>query len=438
MAVDRDRGHPASLGDVGDWASELMMRLDWPRWRFVVGLTISVLLFNAERTSAQSTLSVHEAIEQAEAGPLAREGQDQVTAAQGMARQAGLRPNPRLFLQSEDLRPWADNFDFPNNTEDYGYVGQTFELDRKRAKRLEVANANIRRSEADRTLLDQQIAGRVAGAYWTAVASGRIAKLLEDDMAAVDDMVRYHKERVDAGAMRGVDLLRIQIERDRLVIGLEAARRDAALSRIELSRQIGHPLSPEVQLTDALDSVAPFQAQTITVVLASRADVAAAREAVTAAQAEVKLQKAIGVPDLDLLAGYKRNSGFNTAYGGLQIPLPFRNRNQGEIARAQANLQLARDQLQQLELSVRADVGAAGEAYERQREIVEKTLPEMRARAQKNLEIMSDAYKTGGTDLLRYIDAERTAIDVEVTALRSLAEFQQSGLRRELANGVRP
>ncbi len=438
MAVERDRGHRARIGDVLDRASAPMFVWSLRGWGFVVGLAILGFLANAERGLAQSTLSVHDAIEQAETGPLAREGQDEVAAAQGMARQAGLRPNPRLFLQSEDLRPWADNFDFPNNTEDYGYVGQTFELDRKRAKRLEVAHANLRRTEADRMLLEQQIAGRVAGAYWSAVATARIAKLLEDDMTAVDEMVRYNKERVDAGAMRGVDLLRIQIERDRLMISLEAARRDAALSRVELARQMGHPVAADVQLTGALDSLVPVQTQTLAIVLASRADVTAAREAVAAAQAEVKLQKAIGVPDLDLLGGYKRNSGFNTAYGGLQIPLPFGNRNQGEIARAQANLQLARDQLQQLEVSVRADVEAAEEAYARQSEIVKNTLPEMRARARKNLEIMSDAYKTGGTDLLRYIDAERTAIDVEVTALRSLAEFQQSGLRLELANGVRP
>src|SRR5260370_37884152 len=107
-------------------------------------------------------------------------------------------------------------------------------------------------------------------------------------MAAVDDMVRYHRERVDAGAMRGVDLLRMQIERDRLVIALEAAHREMALTRIELSRQMGQPLDPHVQLTDSIDSLVPIESQSVATVLASRADVAAAREAVTAAQAEIK------------------------------------------------------------------------------------------------------------------------------------------------------
>jgi cobalt-zinc-cadmium efflux system outer membrane protein len=120
------------------------------------------------------------------------------------------------------------------------------------------------------------------------------------------------------------------------------------------------------------------------------------------------------------------------------MQLPFRNRNQGEVQRAEANLRLAQDQLQQIEISVGADVTAAQESYARQKEIVEHILPDMRAHAQKNLAIMSDAYKTGGIDLLRYIDAERTAIDVEVSALHSLSDFQQSALRLTLAYGARP
>ena len=406
--------------------------------RSFIGSAFITFLFMAGTSFGQTSLTLHDAIQQAQSSSLAHEGQDQVDVARGAARTAGLRPNPRLYFQSEDLRPWANNFDFANATEDYGYLGQTFELSRKRAKRLDVANANIRRTEAERLLLEQQIAGRVAGAYWAAVSSERIATLLAADMAAVDEMVRYHRERVDAGAMRGVDLLRMQIERDRLVIALEAANREMALSRIELSRQMGRPLDPSVHLTDPIDSVVPIQSQPVATVLASRAEVAAAQEGVKTAQAEIKLQKALAVPDLDLFAGYKRNSGADTLYSALQIQLPFRNRNQGEVQRAEANLRLAQDQLQQTEMSVRADIAAAQESYTRQKEIVEHILPDIRSRSQRNLAIMSEAYKTGGIDLLRYIDAERTAIEVEVSALRSLSEFQLSGLRLMMAYGARP
>jgi cobalt-zinc-cadmium efflux system outer membrane protein len=393
---------------------------------------------SSQTTAGRTSLSLHDAIQLSQTSPQARIGQDQVDAFQGSVVQAGLRPNPRLYLQSEDLRPWADNFDFPSATEDYAYLGQLFELGGKRARRLDVARANARQAEANRMLLNQQIAGRVAAAYWAAVASAGIVKLLEDDLRAVDEIVRYNKARVDSGAMRGIDLIRVQIERDRLVLALEAARREASLGRIELLREIGRLPDDPVELSGSLDSAASIPAGSVAAALATRADVAAAREAVTAAEAEVRLQRAVAVPDLDLLAGYKRNSGDNTAYTSLQIPLPFRNRNQGEIARAEAAVRLAQDRLRQLELSVNADVAAAQEAYTQQQRVVRDVLPEMRARAAQNLAIMDDAYRTGGVDLLRYLDAERTAFDVEVSAVRTLADFQQAALRLQLAYGVQP
>ena len=392
----------------------------------------------AQNSTGRNRLSLHDAIQQSESSPQVREGQDQVDAAHGLLVQAGLRPNPRLYLQSEDLRPWTGNFDFPNATEDYGYLGQIFELGGKRARRINAAEANVRQAEAERFLLQQQVAGRVAAAYWNAVVSIGIAHLLEEDMQAVDEIVRYNKARVDAGALRGVDLIRVQIERDRVLLALESARREAVLTRIELFRQIGRPVDPQVELADTLDADAPVQTQSFAAVLAARADIAAAREAVTVAEAQVKLERANGVPDLDLLGGYKRNSGDNTLYTSLQLPIAFRNRNQGEVARAEANVRLEKDRLQQLELSVAADVAAAQEAYARQQAVVHDILPDMRARARQNLDIMNDAYRTGGVDLLRYLDAERTAFDVEASALRTLAEFAQAALRLQLAYGAHP
>ena len=62
----------------------------------------------------------------------------------------------------------------------------------------------------------------------------------------------------------------------------------------------------------------------------------------------------------------------------------------------------------------------------------------MRARARQNLDIVTEAYRLGGTDLLRFIDAERTEFDVEVSAVRSLAQWQQSAVELRLAYGFQP
>ena len=166
--------------------------------------------------------------------PNARISEEQVGVAQGQVHQAALRPNPRLYLQSEDIHPWDSNFSFPDNTEDYGYLGQSIEVDGKRGKRIALANANLHRSDAEHTLRTRQFAASVAAAYWMAVADQRIAQLLRQDIAEVDAMVRYNKDRVTAGATRGVDLIRMQIERARIYLSLQAAERDADLARIDL------------------------------------------------------------------------------------------------------------------------------------------------------------------------------------------------------------
>ena len=410
--------------------------------RFRAALICSLLAIVAARAFAQAPvkLGLHDAIQQALSSPAAREGQDRVDAAHGGITAAALRPNPRLYVSSEDIRPWDRNFNFANNTEDYAYLAQLLELGGKRASRLNLARATYAQTESERALLLQQITARVAAAYWSAVASQGVVPLLEDDMKAVDLIVHYNKERVDAGATRGVDLLRAQIERDRLQLALESARRDAVLSRLELFRQIGREPQPNVELTDALQSSAPIdiQAYPIATILAARAEVAAARDAVTAAQANVRLQHSLGVADLDVLTGYKRNSGADTLYSSLQLPLTLRNRTQGEVERAQATVRLQQDRLAQVELAVRAEVQAASEAYLHQQHIVQVILPDMRERARQNLKIMDEAYRLGGVDLLRYLDAERTEFDIEVSALRTQAEFQQSIVRLQIAYGVQP
>jgi cobalt-zinc-cadmium efflux system outer membrane protein len=401
---------------------------------------VAAALVPAARAGAQvaNTLSLHEAVTEALQGPRAQIADEQPALAQAQVEEAGLGMNPRLYLQSEDLHPWDNNFSFPNDTEDYAYVSQTFEVDGKRSKRVALANTNARRSEVDRDYRKRQIVAQVAAAYWTAVADRKIAGLLEQDMSAVDSMVTYHRERVDAGAMRGVDLIRMKIERDRIDVSLQGARRDAELAETELCRQIGRPTLKGVTLTDDVSSIDLLPAVDLEAAVTQRLEIAAANDALKAAEADVKLQRANGVPDPEFFAGYKRDVGANTAYAALQIPLPLRNRNQGEIARAEAQVRIARASLEETQLSVRADIEAAEENYRRELEIVRDTLPDMRAEATQNLQIETEAYRLGGVDLLRYLDAERTQLDVEVMAIRTLGEFHQAAVRLQLATGGQP
>ena len=406
------------------------------RFIVLVGLLTGGLL--AARAQ-QRALSLQETVRLGlERNPETRIANDQVDVQRAKIAQARLRPNPRLYLQSEDLRPWDSNFSLPNNTEDYSYIGQTFEIDGKRRKRIAYANSGVRRSEAERSLRTRQIAARIADAYWSALAGRQEATEWQHQLADFDRLVQYQSERVNEGATAGVDLLRTQLERDRVAISCAEAQRNAEAAEIELARQIALPTLRGTQLVDSIRQEKNVQQQTLADAIEMRPDVIAAREALTEVKADMTLQHAIGVPNIDALGGYKRNSGADTLYAGLQIDLPIFNRNQGGIAIANADLRLAEDQIAYTRQTAKAEIETAVSDYEREQSLVRTTLPGMNDRAMRNAGIVADAYRSGGADLLRYLDAERTLIETDILSIETWVAYQHAVISLELAYGEQP
>ncbi len=404
------------------------------------GCALLMLVFHAAPLRAQQTLTLEQAIRTGLAqAPQARVSADQVELQRAQIAGARLRPNPRLYLQSEDLRPWADNFSFADNTEDYGYLSQTIELDGKRGRRIGYAQAGLTRSQAEQTLALRRLAASIATAYWTAEAARAAAEAWYEQLAGADRLVKYQSDRVQAGATAGVDLLRTQIERDRVALSYAQAQRDAEAAGIELARASGVPTFQTATLTDPLEAErGSIPEKALTAALDQRPDILAAGDALREAEAGLRVQHAYAVPDLDFLGGYKRNSGLNTAYGGIQYDLPFFNRNQGGIATAAAQHQLAEDQLAYARLSATAEIQTAQADYRREQALVRSTLPGAAERARQNAAIIEDAYRTGGTDLLRLLDAENVLIQTRLLAIQTWNSYQRAAIALHLAYGEQP
>lgn len=337
---------------------------------FWLGIGVAGIAAGLPLVAAAQELSLHEAIQDAMNSPQAAVAAARTEEAQGQVKQAGLGLNPRLFLQSEDWRPWGDQFDYGTQTENYAFLSQTFETDGKRRKRVALAQARLKQAEAEQQASRYAIAGRVAGAYWNAVVLSGISRLLQKDMEAVNGIVQYDSARVDEGAMRGIDLLRMKIERDRLSLAMQSAEREASQAKLELLKQIGRPpVQGVLILTDNLEALQPVSLRAADEVLAARPDLQAAHVAVQAAEADVAVQRSVGVPNVDLVGGYKRNNAYNTGYSALQFDLPFRNRNQGEVERARAAVRYAQSSYQALESRARAEIAQAKKPTKRSKSL---------------------------------------------------------------------
>ena len=91
-----------------------------------------------------------------------------------------------------------------------------------------------------------------------------------------------------------------------------------------------------------------------------------------------------------------------------------------------------------LENEVRADYYGALEEFKMRRQEFETMLQPLREHAATIAQIANAAYEQGGTDLLRYLDAERARVDAEVAWSRGMVDYRQSVVRLEAAGGVNP
>jgi outer membrane protein TolC len=377
---------------------------------------------------------VTQAVEQ---HPTLRISDDRIRISEGLRKQAGLVPNPRLVLQTENTRPYSP-FVFLRDTDNFAYLQQTFETGGKRDRRLEAATTAITRQQLERALTERQVTTRVRLAYWQAAGAALIAQLLAEDRERFQQIITYHEARVREGAMAEVDLIRVRLEGERLAVALNSARLDAERFRIALQREMGLARFDPIELASPLEPLPPPSIASVEEAIDTRPELRLARHLIEQARANLRLQQSGAKPNVDVLFGYKRTSGFDTMIGGVQFDLPFANRNQGNIEAATAEITLAESSRTAAEAIVRAEVESALREVEIRRRQLTDQLPAVRRQADETARIAEAAYREGGTDLLRLLDAQRLRLETQLLYSRSLTEYRQSLVALDAALGVTP
>jgi outer membrane protein TolC len=353
----------------------------------------------------------------------------------GFRQQAALRPNPRLILQSEDFHP--SNFSFSQQSQTYAYASQVFEAPGKRSGRIAVANQGIERSRAQAEAVRREIVFNAGQAYWDAEA----AQMLRDLYAQADDYFRqtvdYHQARFKEGKLAEVDLLRVRLERERVHAAAENTNLDAQRSLLRLARELASPASGKWTLVENFQSLEmPPDQPPIGDLVAARPEGRAALAALAEARANVELQKANGRQDIQGLFGYKRNGINNAMIAGVQINLPVFDRNQGAIAASEADARAAEDNVAVLRNQIVSEVTLARQEYQMRRDQYLQTFRPLLDRAVEISDISRAAYREGGLDLVRLLDAERLRIEAQISWVNALQSYHESVVAREYAEGV--
>jgi len=403
------------------------------QWVVLIGLS-------ARLCDAQVRLSQEEAVRTALQSRASLKAEaERISAAEGLKKQAGLRPNPEFQFQNENLRPGQT---YGRDVDTLALINQPLDILGKRKQRVAFAGQGVARTQAEYQLARWQVAQRVKLAYWSARGSQEIRDVLKTTIDNFQKIIDYHSAQLSAGAIAEQDLLRVRLEGERLKISADLAAIEANRARIELLKEMGQTDFAEVVLTEPLALDSPVTPVGVEQALAQRVEIKVVQAALEQSRANVRLQDISARPDLNVTYGYKRTqlpdtaAGVNTAIVSLRVTLPTSDKNQGNRIAAEAEVRRQQQLLAATEAEIRADYFSALQDYESRRAEFLNALEPFRVHAASISEIAAAAYAEGGTDLLRLLDAERARLDAELAWARGMVEYRQSIVRLEAAEGV--
>jgi cobalt-zinc-cadmium efflux system outer membrane protein len=395
-------------------------------------------LFSVLSSPQLQALTLEEALREAlSAHPILAVNANRIESAAGKLTQAGLRPNPLFVYQTEDFRTWqSPGHRFWQDADHFFYLQQTFETAAKRARRVDVATANQRRFEIELTLQKQMIASKVRAAFWDAAGAANRENAIRNALKNFAELTEYHRIQVREGAMAEADLLRVELEEQKIGLLLNSAAIDTERQWIRLQREMGRTdIQPfSVEVPNQLHSANP----PLTTALEQRAEAQLARQIIQVAGAQVSLESALATPNIDGVAGYKRSKNFDTVIWGVQAQLPVFNRNQGNIASASAEERLARNALAATEALIRSEFAGASREVDLRRSQLDKFVEPLRTRAAETARLVREAYRLGGADLLRLLDAQRNLLETEQFHVEAVLALRQAEASLESAAGVLP
>ncbi len=370
----------------------------------------------------------------------------EIDRARARLQQAGLLPNPSLEFEQQ-----RGVFNSPGERVTSLSVSVPVELGGKRARRLDLAQAELELAQAEVAERERRLAAEVRAAYGEALAAQRELNLTTGLNLLDTQTAEVVEARVSVGDAAPLEVKLLRVELDRLLArrALVEGRYQAAL--LKLKALAGMSLEEKLSLREDLAQPASSEPPATTeaaveIALRTRADVRMARLQEEAAQAGLKLARAQAVPDLTVSARYgqDQNSFDETPIGFLtdrdkffavsvSIPLPLFNRNQGTKAEAAVTIGQTQRRREFVEAVVRAEVGSALARYRAAQAALNTFEQGVLLRSEENIRTLRAAYDIGAfriteliTEQRRLLDAQREYTEALTERYRALADLQSA------------
>ncbi|MEP6593017.1 MAG: TolC family protein, partial [Acidobacteriota bacterium] len=377
--------------------------------------------------------------------PLIEAARARIDAAKGSRLSAGAFPNPSGTY-------WVENTGFPGqripaslDRETSLYATLPLEPLLQRPARVRRADEELHAADARLQIARRQVASDAVRAFYRVALAQAAVEGADANRAGLEQLVAYNRARVMEGATAEGDLIRVQVEAERVAT-------EAVLARVELARAAadlrafvggaaGLPSSP-LRVTVAPESavrgpVSGFD-EVVRRARDTRPELLEWRARLAAATADTDYERSLKFRQLGATVGVKRVAGVSSMVAGISLTIPLFDANRGGVQRATAERLAAGHELAAAERAVTADVEAAYEAARQLSHQVAVLQGSFLDRAEESRRITLAAYQEGATSLLQVLDTSRTLADAHLTFYKALFAQRQSTFDLAVAGGSEP
>jgi cobalt-zinc-cadmium efflux system outer membrane protein len=395
----------------------------------VAGICASSLQAQTSPSVAgEPTLTLAQALVQAGASSPAQDAASaKIRAAEAQRRVAGLRPNPSIDLQTENVAG-SGLYQGVRSAETTAGLSVPLELGGKRKARMAVANAQLDRAGLDAEITQADLRLRVTQSYNEAAAAQRRLDVARDQVRIAAEALRGARIRVASGRASPLEEQRADVARIAAEGAAERAERSAVTTSANLGRLLGAPVGGlDRAWFERIDMIGPDMPVEITTTLAA----AAARADLSTADAQVRLARSQRVPDLTVSASARRLEQTNDVAAVFGVSIPLNIFNGGRAAMDVSSAQ--RDQADALRrmalLDAEQSIAAARTDVANAATTARNASGPALAAATEAARIARIGYREGKFGQLDLLDAERTLADTRATAIDALATYHDAQAR---------
>lgn len=344
-----------------------------------------------------------------------------VQAAEGRRLQAGLYPNPSAEYIADEI----------GNDGSEGLMGGGFSQEIVTRGKLRlgraVAGHDVHMAQHGWEAQQRRVLNDVRAGYYEVLLAQKTVEVNEELVRIGNEGLQVAEKLRAEKEVSQADVLQARIEADMAKLNLQTSRNDQRAVWRRLAAVLGRPgMEPCPVAGDANANLPKLDWEnTVAHISAQSPEIAQANVGVERARCDLALQYAERVPNFEVGSAVKFDTGsrYTVVDVAVSVPLMLFNRNQGNIAAAQAELVSAQKEVERVELDLRDRLAVTFKQYADARRRVETFRGSVLQNADESLKLTRAGYRAGELGYLTLLTAQRTYFGVSLEYLDSLREL---------------